>query len=130
MVHAEALAMQLRGDAAVPISGEFLDQRLDPTDEGGVVRSGRPRPVVIAAPREAHECAPPRGGGEQGPVGGQERPLLSTCARLRCKAFFKNSFSSVSLPTICSNWRTRSSRATSWAGSAPNPLLAYCFFQW
>jgi hypothetical protein len=105
MVHKETLPMELSRDFPVTIPGKLFGDSLYPIYQRSVLRGDFQRlgPVIIAAPREVHEPAPPRDGFEQVSVVGNELPLFLDGPRTRCKALFKNSFSRQALPNICSS---------------------------
>ena len=115
VVHDQPLSMELSRDLAVPIPGKLFGNPLYPLCQrpllGGGLRSLGT--VITATSREVHELAPPRDGFEQVSVVGKELPFLLDGPRVRCKAFFKNSFSNQALPSICSSWQIRSSKAAS-----------------
>src|SRR5208337_2304480 len=128
VVDAEAFAVKLGGHSAIAVFFVFFRDLFYPVSQCPFNIRGVRR-MIIAASRDAHEFAPPRDALEQFSVVGNELPFFLDCAKVRCNAFFKNSISRYAFPSICSNWRTRSSTAASLDASLPNPPLAYCFFQ-
>jgi len=131
VVHEKTLPTKLGRNLPVPIPGKLFGNLLYPSCQRlflrGILR--RFGTVIIAAPREVHELAPPRDGFEQVSVVGKELPLLLDGPRVRCKALFKNSFSRQALPSICSSWRIRSSKAASRLPLSARPDRPYCLFQ-
>ena len=81
------------------------------------------RLIVVCSSGQFHQFAPPFNTLEEGAVFGNELCFFSACLRLLRTAFFKNSFSSVTLPSSLSSSRTRASR---WLpGMVPDPVCRW-----
>ena len=85
--------------------------------------------ILVSTGGQVHEFAPPPDRLHKASVVGKELSFLSALSRVFSSAFFKNSFSMVRRPTICSGLAIRSCKAASWAGSLPNLPRQYCFLQ-
>ena len=77
--------------------------------------------VVICSFGQFHQFAPPFNSLDEGAVLGNELCFFSAFLRLLSTAFFKNSFSSVTLPKSLSSSRTRASRSATFHSSARLP---------
>ncbi len=117
MIDPISFPVKLGGNPPVSITAELFNQLFDSEDKILVLIFGFNGFVVIAASGKAHEFAPPLDALEIVPMMGKELSFLRASSRLFFTAFFKNSFSRTTLPSICSNCRTRSSRAASLVGS-------------
>ena len=111
MICEDALPVEFPGYPTIAVTGKLFNDGFDAAGKLCLVEWLFLRLVVIGAVRQVHQLAPPLDVLDEVPVGGYELPLFFTGDRLLCTAFFKNSFSRVSLPTSCSNCRTRSSSA-------------------
>jgi len=85
--------------------------------------------IIEGAARDLHELTPPLDTGDEALVKINELSFSLCSLRVFSKAFFKNAFSKVTLPSICSSWLMRSRRAASSTGSLLSLPRAYWFFQ-
>ena len=133
MVHCPSFVLKLMSNPAIAIAGKLKADSFNTIHEISLpfllLRALGFVLVVEGAMSNIHKLAPPSDTADEVPAPGDDLPFLGEWLRLLCNPLFRNSFSSVSLPTSRSSFSTLSLRAASSVGSLLNLPWLYCFFQ-
>jgi hypothetical protein len=127
MVDNPSFPLQLPGDPAVSIAGKLQTDVTNARFQNSI-RRFRLLLVIKTSAGQVHEFAPPLNALDKGAIFGNELSFFSVRFRLFLMAFFKNSFSRVTLPSKHSNSRTLAASSASLFGSVFSFPSAYCLF--
>src|SRR5271157_10965 len=98
MIDNLSFPLKLPGDSAVPVSGKLQTNVANARFQSSIRRFLLLRMIKTSA-GQVHEFAPPLNALDKGAILGNELSLFSVSFRLFLTAFFKNSFSKVTLPS-------------------------------